>query len=134
MSKKKSDLLGMPVGTAAHRLRKNIMFTMAQKLGEDLCFRCGCQIETVEEFSVEHKESWQNSADPIAAFFDLENISFSHHSCNSGAGVRHRTLATPQQINRLEWLARKNSQGWKDTVAKRREKRRLARLCNTSVV
>lgn len=88
MSEYKASLLGMPFGTASHRLRKAILFRLLQRLGEDLCFRCGEQIASVEVLSVEHKEAWQSALDPSAAFFDLSNISFSHLSCNIGSAFK----------------------------------------------
>lgn len=70
----------MPYGTAVHRLKKSVMFAMSQKLGQDVCYRCGNKIETVEEFSVEHKEAWYNKNPKL--FWDLDNIAFSHLVCN----------------------------------------------------
>lgn len=78
----------MPLGTASHRLRKAIMFSLIQRCGLDRCHRCGSIIETEDEMSIEHVVSWQLSDDPIKMFFDLENISFSHYLCNVSAGVR----------------------------------------------
>lgn len=77
---KKKDQLGMPFGTASSRLKKIIMFSMAQKLDLDLCFRCKDRIKTVEEFTVEHKEPWLDKN--IELFWNLGNIAFSHAKCN----------------------------------------------------
>ena len=49
----------------------------------------------VDEFSVEHKIPWLDSDDPIGLFFSLDNIAFSHHSCNSGAGGRRGYVVCP---------------------------------------
>jgi len=78
---KKSALLGMPHGTAQHRLRKNILFHFLKKHGENYCFKCGKIIESSEDLSIEHKKAWQSggSAD---LFWDMENIAFSHLFCN----------------------------------------------------
>ena len=64
------------------------MFSLVVRLGENLCHQCGEKIESVETFSIEHKTPWQTASDPIAAFFDVENISFSHLLCNIKAGAR----------------------------------------------
>lgn len=72
--------LGMSHGTAANRLRKNILFSFAQRLKEDICFKCGKQIESVEELSIEHKQPWENRSADL--FWDLNNIAFSHLGCN----------------------------------------------------
>ena len=82
-NQKRTALLGMSIGTASNRLRKAIMFKMAQKLDEDICFRCGNKIDNINELSIEHKEPWQSANDPIQSFFDLDNIAFSHLKCNS---------------------------------------------------
>ena len=87
---RKSRLLGLPIGTATHRLRKTIMFMMAQKLGLDTCHCCRQKIETANVFSIEHKESWQLSDNPYEKFFDLRNIAFSHLKCNISSGSRNK--------------------------------------------
>jgi hypothetical protein len=90
-NEKKSDLLGEPYGTASNRLRKMILFDLAKRLEMDVCFRCGGRIESLENFSIEHKEAWLNSDDPKKKFFDLDNIAFSHMGCNSSAADRSFT-------------------------------------------
>lgn len=81
-SKKKSVQLGMDASTAAHKLRKMLLFDFARQLGKDTCFRCSTSIDNIEEFSVEHKLPWLDSDNPIDLFFDLDNIAFSHLNCN----------------------------------------------------
>lgn len=85
-NQRKAALLGMPLGTAANKLRKDLLFSLAKETGKDACFRCGNAIRNVDEFSVEHKTSWMGSANPKEAFFDLGNIAFSHLTCNVAAG------------------------------------------------
>jgi hypothetical protein len=72
--------LGMPPGTAANRLRKNILFSFMKRLKEDVCFKCGACIERVEDLSIEHKLPWENRSPEL--FWDLNNIAFSHLYCN----------------------------------------------------
>lgn len=76
----KADYLGMPYGTATARLRKSLLFSFAQRLHEDICFKCSQQIQTVEEFSIEHKKPWLYNS--VELFFNLDNIAFSHLICN----------------------------------------------------
>lgn len=76
--------------TAAHKLRKSVMFDMVVRLGRDCCFRCGDKIETASELSIEHKTPWESADDPRETFFDLDNIAFSHLKCNSLAINRYR--------------------------------------------
>lgn len=84
---KKRVLLGMPIGTATNRLKKELMFVLAQRCGMDICFRCECKIETSFDLSVDHMDPWQSAAEPTARFFDVGNIAFSHKRCNSGAAA-----------------------------------------------
>lgn len=88
MSRKKAQLLGMSWGSAGNRLRKSILFDLLQWFDLDWCYRCDKQIDNIDDLSIEHKEPWQSSADPKAAFFDLDNIAFSHLRCNRGAERR----------------------------------------------
>ena len=84
--KKKGDALGMPIGTATHRLRKMILFHLLKKHNENFCFQCGAKIEIVEELSIEHKKPWLHES--VDLFWDMDNIAFSHLHCNMAAG-RH---------------------------------------------
>jgi len=79
-NQKKSEQLGMPFGTANARLRKQILFHLLQKLGEDVCFQCGEKIESVDDLSIEHKKAWLDES--VDLFWDLDNIAFSHLKCN----------------------------------------------------
>ena len=81
-NEKKNRLLGMNPGSATHRLRKMILFDLLQQFDLDQCFQCDGRIERVADLSVEHIDPWQGADDPKAAFFDLENIAFSHSRCN----------------------------------------------------
>lgn len=82
-NEKRAQLLGMPWGTAQNKLRKMVMFQLLRRHGEDVCYRCNEKIGSVAELSIEHKEPWQSSADPVALFWDLANIAFSHRMCNT---------------------------------------------------
>lgn len=89
--------LGMNPSTASGALKKEIMFSMAQRLGEDICHQCGNKIETVKEFSIEHIVPWLHSEDPKTTFFSLENIAFSHFLCNVKAGRRAVLHSTEEE-------------------------------------
>ena len=88
MSNIKNEALGMSHGTAANRLRKNILFALVCQLNLNICYRCGEKFYTVSEFSIEHRQPWLSADNPKEAFFDLGNIAFSHLKCNSLAGSR----------------------------------------------
>lgn len=85
----KSSFLEIPYGTACSKLRKLLLFRMSQGLGLDSCFRCGRKILSESDFSIDHKKEWLHE-DP-ELFWDLDNIAFSHLSCNIGASrIPHR--------------------------------------------
>ncbi len=117
MSQEKKKLqLGMNPSTAQHRLRKDLMFFLAQKCNMDVCHQCGEKIETAKELSIEHKTPWLDSEKPIETFFDIENIAFSHLACNISAARRYQTSA--------EDKLQKKSASYKKyyTAEKRRER------------
>ena len=89
-NKKRSEILGIPYGTACSKLRKLLLFSMAQRLGENVCFRCGDVILTVASFTIDHKEAWQ--AKGAGYFWDLSNIAFSHAHCNLPTGMVRREI------------------------------------------
>lgn len=82
-NKKKSDQLGLNYSTASSRLKKKILFNLLVRLKENYCFQCSSEIESVDELSIEHKIPWLDNS--VDLFWDLDNIAFSHISCNSGA-------------------------------------------------
>jgi hypothetical protein len=76
----KAATLGMPIGTATHRLRKNFLFHVLKKHGENVCARCEKVIESVDDLSIEHIKPWEGISAEL--FWDLENIGVSHLHCN----------------------------------------------------
>ena len=101
---KKDQQLGMSHGTAVHRLRKTIMFTLIVALKLNICNQCGEIIETERELSTEHVIPWLDSRDPKGLFFDVNNIRFSHLSCNSAASRSYKGMrkTTDHGITRYE--------------------------------
>ena len=77
---RRATQLGMPFGTASHRLRKLILFHLLKKCGDDICYRCRERIAAVEDLSIEHKEPWEGR--DLALFWNIDNIAFSHIKCN----------------------------------------------------
>ncbi len=92
---KAKEQLGMCESKASGRLKKEIMFMLVKKAGLDNCYHCGEKIETKRELSIEHKIPWLHSDDPVGLYFDLDNIAFSHLSCNCSNSrsnsLRYRT-------------------------------------------
>lgn len=100
-NQKKTDQLGMPIGTASGRLRKTIIFQLLKEVNKNFCFQCGAEIETEKDLSIEHKIPWLDSEKPKEMFFDLENIGFSHLTCNVAA-------ARPRKIKHPSFLTYRN--------------------------
>lgn len=92
-NQKKNETLGMPHGTACHRLRKMILFKLLLKLEENVCVKCHLPIEVVEDLSIEHLKPWEGISAEL--FWDLDNIAFSHLKCNrpdrpDNGGIKNR--------------------------------------------
>lgn len=64
------------------------MFELAKKCNMDTCFRCGKRIDSIDDFTIDHKESWLLGDDPAQLFYSIENIAFSHAKCNYEAGTK----------------------------------------------
>jgi len=124
MSRQKdNDELGMNVGTASNALRKQMMFLMAKQLNRDICFQCGRKIESVKEFTIDHKIPWRRSDDPKQLFFDLDNIAFSHGTCNTAA-ARRGEPANKLNLTDTEMKARKVIQNRESRMRKSKEERK----------
>ena len=72
--------LGIP--SAQTQLYRRLLFWLAAQAGLLECFRCHENIKRWEDFSIDHKEPWRFASDPIEAYFNSDNIAFSHLGCN----------------------------------------------------
>ncbi len=84
--KKRDKQLGKPFTSCRAVLDRLILFNLLKRLEENFCYRCEKEIKSVNEFSVEHKISWVDSDNPKELFWSMDNIAFSHLSCNCRAG------------------------------------------------
>ena len=84
-TKKKSTQLGMAISTARSQLLGKLLFRELTATSDCKCYRCGKNIETAEELSIDHKQPWLNQNNSVELFFDLDNVAYSHRKCNSGA-------------------------------------------------
>lgn len=121
MSKHKSELLGENFSTATSKLRKSILFSLVQQLKLDTCHRCTLKIKSIDEFSIEHKESWQRAEIPSESFYDIDNIAFSHLRCNASAAYKHKKYATRQDYKVAGW-ARYYAKNKDEVLRKKRER------------
>jgi hypothetical protein len=93
MTGRKDAVLGMAHGTACGRLRKAVLFSLIQQLGLAACARCGGEIASAEELSLDHVVDWEGAEDPCGVFFDLDNVTFSHLACNNRARSKREYCA-----------------------------------------
>jgi|TARA_R100001463_G_scaffold63172_1_gene116129 hypothetical protein len=92
---KKTKQLRMNPSTASNRLKKLLLFDLAKKLKINWCYQCGAEIEYAGKMTIEHKTPWLDSEDPQKKFFELENIAFSHASCNYAAARQKEGAPCP---------------------------------------
>lgn len=91
----------MSHGAAANRLRRLVLFDLLRKHDENWCFKCGELIKSAGELSVEHKEPWEGRSTEL--FWDLNNIAFSHTSCNVPHTRRGGEPKRKTAINGMAW-------------------------------
>ena len=90
----------MPNGTACNRLLKLVLLDLLRRLKTNFCFRCKTEILSVEDLSLDHKEPWLDATPDL--FWNLDNIAFSHRSCNIRAA--RRDPARLRETVRQRWL------------------------------
>ena len=95
IKKEKTRQLGMDPGTAANRLKKTLLFEFAKELDIHWCYQCAAEIKNPDNFTIEHKTPWLHSEDPKGLFFDIDNIAFSHKSCNYSAARNRQGKPCP---------------------------------------
>lgn len=102
MSNKKTEQLGMNPSTAANRLVKDLLWNFVETTGQTACCKCGEPMSR-ETFSIEHVTPWLDSEDPVGLYFDLNNISYSHRSCNVADGRKPtKKYNSQEEINRAK--------------------------------
>lgn len=133
-NERKRMLLGMPHGTASARLLKAILYGLVVELKKNFCFRCGGEICTADDLSIEHMRPWQVSVTPVTDFFDLDNISFSHRPCNYSAGAKpHKKYASDQERWAANELKRGDRSEYREGYNALRRERRSKRAKNNLV-
>jgi len=82
-NKRKAEQLGMSsYGKARNILNNSILFKLVKDSGENICYRCKQPITDTKNLTVDHKEPYLYSENATELFFDLDNVAFSHKSCN----------------------------------------------------
>ena len=91
-TRRETTQLNQNYGTASNRLRRLVMYSLLERLGDTNCFRCGRPMDA-DTFSIDHRQQWLGDPEQ---FWDLSNIAFSHKRCNSTARrPGRRTLEAP---------------------------------------
>jgi hypothetical protein len=123
-NEKKAQQLGMPYGTANGRLKKDIMFSLLKELNRNICYRCGELIENSSTLSIEHKDNWLDSKEPAKLFFDINNITYSHLSCNcsQSRGVFKKKYNTDEELKLARREQNSRSERKNYSTSKRKER------------
>ena len=116
---RRKEQLGMHPGTAQNKLKKTIIFNLVKRLGENICYRCNKEILSERELSIEHKIAWLDNSPDL--FWDLENVAWSHLSCNVRAARRYKTNS-----NRGKTRGKSKYLGVSYNACQKRKKRWLA--------
>lgn len=126
-TRKKKEQLGMNPSTAAHRLRMDLLYKYAKDAGDMYCIQCKEEISR-EDFSIDHIEPWLDSVTPTELFFDLQNIGFSHLSCNISAARR----PLKKYANKTERKAAERKRRWDAMTPEERKQDRRDRYTQYS--
>lgn len=94
--KKREELLEMSLGKARNIMIKSLLFDLAGKCGLNNCYRCGGEIKNVDDFHIDHKESWINHPNGKKLYFDVNNLAFSHGWCNVAEGGKTQRKIGPE--------------------------------------
>ena len=76
--------LDMNFSTAVRQLNRLIILHLLKQSKLNYCFRCKEEIVSVAELSIDHKIDWLDN-DPLL-FWDMQNIAYSHLTCNAQSG------------------------------------------------
>jgi hypothetical protein len=94
----------MPFGTASHRLRVLVMFSLIQRLGENRCAKCSETIVSADDLSIEHIVPWEGVSATL--FWNLDNIAFSHRACNRPIRFRGHSWCQENCPDGHAWCSR----------------------------
>jgi len=75
-------LLGDETKAARFKLLRALAYEYMKMKFHGLCHNCHKFVER-EDFSLEHIIPWMNSFDPKRFFYDVQNLTISHISCNA---------------------------------------------------
>jgi hypothetical protein len=127
--------LGMKESMAQARLKKRIMFWLAQRLGEDNCYKCKKKIERAEDLSIEHKVEWLHRSPEL--FWDLNNIAFSHIPCNRPRSLKgtttRRRIVSPEGQNWCKNCGFLSAESFYSKANRHNGKHHLCKTCTSDL-
>lgn len=82
-------------GTAQNKLVKDLLFNFITLTGAK-CFHCNKEMNR-DNFSIEHKVPWRNAENAKELFYALDNIAYSHQSCNYSAARKPTKYVTEEE-------------------------------------
>ena len=74
-----------------------LFFRLVQEVGLDYCHRCDEKIENYKQLSVDHIETWLHKSNDL--FWDIDNIAYSHLSCNSAKSASSTENPHPSYVS-----------------------------------
>jgi len=81
--KRDAELLEESYPAARNRLTRALLFQLVDRI----CYRCGEEILSIDDWSIDHKQSWRTGDRPKDLFYDTGNIAYSHLDCNRQDGA-----------------------------------------------
>lgn len=82
--------LNMSFSKASYLLKKQLFYSLLKQKQLHICYRCNNEISNCKELSIDHIEDWLSSANPKFSFYNLDNLAYSHLTCNIKAQKRNK--------------------------------------------
>lgn len=90
LNEKKSQQLGMPIGTATSKLRLKVIFDLLKHFNYNFCHKCEKEIISSEDLSLTHLKHWLD-VDP-SLFWRQDNITFTHRDCRAAQLIEDKMI------------------------------------------
>ena len=130
-SKQYAESIGYnQIAHASRVLMKDLVYHFYKKHGGGKCYRCGKKLKR-DDFTIDHIEPWRNKVNAKELFFNINNISFSHISCNTlakepkplkhGLDKTYRKGCRCNLCKKAHALYRKERRNKKQTIWKERK-------------
>jgi hypothetical protein len=81
-NKNRQQKLGAQRKNLTCTLTRKLLFKVLQQTNLNICWVCKEKIETLQDFSLDHRVEWGSSENPRETFTNPDNIEFAHRDCN----------------------------------------------------